>query len=188
MLLPARLSLVVLVFTLVGMACGGEEGSEGDDESSGDTSVTSEAGDAGGEPCGGEFCAEDEACDMVGPDCEELAAEDSTCRFQAEDCLYEEDVWEPVCLCDGIVRPFDCGYFNSTSLEACDQIQCGPKTCDKATEYCQVTDPSGFGGDFVCMPLPATCGAEPSCGCLSAEACGQSCKGEATAGFRLVCN
>lgn len=93
-----------------------------------------------------------------------------------------------MCTCDGKIRPYDCGYFSATSLEACDRIECGQgQTCDKATEYCEVTSPGTLDADLECRPLPAACGDAPACDCLGGEACGSSCKGDAVSGFRLVC-
>jgi hypothetical protein len=72
-----------------------------------------------------------------------------------------------------------------TSAQQCDPpdglIQCLHIFCDAATEYCDVRmhygpSPSPFpcdqGPGFssnVCHPLPAGCGADPTCSCIAEE-------------------
>jgi hypothetical protein len=126
-------------------------------------------------------------CDDVGPNCEELTSEESSCKSVALDCIYEEVDWDPVCMCTGEVRQFDCGYFSQTGFDHCDRIECGSETCDKATEYCEIIITAPYAADRVCKPLPTACGSAPSCGCMSAEPCGQQCQGAAETGFRLIC-
>jgi hypothetical protein len=47
-------------------------------------------------------------------------------------------------------------------------------TCDPATTYCQSTVGGAVGapGSYVCKPLPAGCGSNPTCACLTGGGCG----------------
>jgi hypothetical protein len=54
---------------------------------------------------------------------------------------------------------------------------CGDQTCSLDTEYCEALtgDLGPVTTSYTCQPLPAACGATPTCACLSGEACGGTC-------------
>jgi hypothetical protein len=61
--------------------------------------------------------------------------------------------------------------------------------CPPASNYCQRTigGPPGAMPHYSCQPLPAACGASPSCACLASVSCGAQCMGTKDSGFTVTC-
>lgn len=149
-----------------------------------------------GRPCGGfsgARCTANEFCDF-GRDTCGVTDEQGTCRARPFGC---PDLFAPVCGCDGVVHSNECDAnaagvdvdANGSCPTPAGQFACGSRTCDTAIEYCErgVSDIGGEPDTFVCKPLPSSCGATPSCGCLTQEPCGSFCDGTPTGGLRLTC-
>jgi hypothetical protein len=47
----------------------------------------------------------------------------------------------------------------------------GDLSCNEATEICVVNTPVGPGEQVSCMPLPAGCATDRTCGCVGATLC-----------------
>lgn len=153
-------------------------------------------GGGSGRPCGGfagTQCSANELCDFGRDSCG-ATDESGTCRARPTSC---DDQLAPVCGCDGVVHSNQCDAnaagtdvdaFGSCSLPP-GEFACGFRSCDRATEYCQrgVSDIGGEPDSFDCRPLPSSCGASASCGCLTQEPCGDFCDGTASSGLRLTC-
>lgn len=66
---------------------------------------------------------------------------------------------------------------------------CGTTFCPVGTHYCQ----AGYGGrfdnppSFTCLPIPAGCGASPTCSCFSDETCGNMCTQDPAGNVTLTC-
>jgi hypothetical protein len=60
--------------------------------------------------------------------------------------------------------------------------------CDYATEYCSTTEGGAVGRPptFSCPKLPASCGAHPTCACLTGTACVTLCS-ESDGGIMTTC-
>ncbi len=160
--------------------------------------VTTGGGTGGGSAtvCGGKIgkpCQSDEYCDFTSNLC---GAEDGTgtCKKRPQAC---DDVYSPVCACDGSVHPSECDAnaagLDVSQLGTCKPPQgffaCGPKLCQSGSDYCQHTtsDVGGQPDDFACRPLPPACEAPASCSCLANQPCGQSCKATSDGGFEVLC-
>lgn len=149
----------------------------------------------GGGPCGGLAgleCAGNEWCDYPEDMC---GADDGmgTCVAKPNAC---DDLYEPVCACDGKVYSNACDAQlqgkDVQLLGGCEppaeMFACGAEFCSVAESYCQIqiSDVAGIPNSYECLPLPANCGADPTCTCLSDLACGNACQ-ESGGGLTLTC-
>jgi len=151
---------------------------------------------ASGAVCGGLLgttCAAKEYCDYPTDSCG-AGDQAGTCRARPETC---PAVVMPVCACNGMT------YGNACEAAAAGQdvnaaggcpppagtFACGTTFCHVATHYCQ----AGYGGafdnppSFTCLPVPAGCGASPTCACFSGETCGSMCAQDAAGNVTLTC-
>jgi hypothetical protein len=92
-----------------------------------------------------------------------------------------------VCGCDGTIHLNSCAR-RAFSVHVDPAGRCavggdaggitgGCSACDRATQYCEMKrvgqlDPPYFAA---CRPLPAACGASPTCECLADVPCAQTC-------------
>lgn len=152
----------------------------------------SSSGVGGGQFCGGLIgtaCDNpDEFCDYAFDVCTTVADAGGMCRPIPEAC---DAVLDPVCGCDGQIYSNECEA-NTASVSlgsGCQvpagQFACGPRFCDLGTSYCARTHNEGGSDLFVCAPLPASCGAVPSCACFAGVAC--ACTGDDASGIELYC-
>jgi hypothetical protein len=154
------------------------------------------SGSGSGRPCGGfsgGLCTSNEFCDFGRNTCG-VTDEQGTCRQRPTAC---DDQFAPVCGCDGVVHSNQCdANASGADVDAsgscpvgAGELECGFRFCDKATQYCErgVSDIGGEPDSFVCEQLPSSCGATPSCGCLTQEPCGSFCSGSQSIGLTLTC-
>ena len=208
MKLMTGIVMVGLGFALAGLtACGDDEsspceganctptgggGSGATGGSGGQGGTGGQGGAGGGEACGSEQCEILEYCVSDDGQCG-TSSQAKHCASLPPDCLYPPETWEPVCGCNGEVYPIDCQAAISGvdvgPAEGCTSFPCGADSCEIATEYCQrqISDVGGEPDTYVCKPLPAACGAAPTCACLDTEACGDQCAGDGPLGLRLTC-
>jgi hypothetical protein len=185
---PGRMIRLVCFFSLFGVlvACN-ERGMGG---------RFPDGGGGSGNACGGfsgMTCDSDEFCDFGRNSCG-ATDEQGTCRTRPDVC---DDVFAPVCGCDGVTHSNECEANASgtdvSAIGSCPvpagQFACGFRQCDRASEYCQrgVSDIGGEPDTFDCMPLPSSCGASATCGCVSDEPCGDFCEGTGAGGITLTC-
>src|SRR5688572_29259667 len=155
-------------FALLGLFLVGCEGGRGGMFPDGGGSGT-------GRACGGftgALCPSDEFCDFPSDTCG-VSDEQGRCRVRPRSC---DDQFEPVCGCDGITHSNECSAnaagTDVSAIGSCPvpagQFACGSRTCEIDTQYCQrgVSDIGGEPDSFECRPLPSSCGAGASCGCL----------------------
>jgi len=156
-----------------------------------DTGVT-------GDACGGRTgvtCAAGEYCDFTSNRC---GTDDATgvCRPRPTSCPALL-VPERTCGCDQQVYGSPCeAMLSGTDLNAgatcpleTGAFACGFRQCKKAGEYCQreASDIAGTPDDYKCNGVPLSCGGTASCSCLSGQACGAQCSGDAASGVTLIC-
>src|SRR4051794_30985929 len=98
------------------------------------------------------------------------------------------NTWQPVCDCDGHVRPDSCGEMDLAPAASCTTFPCGQSDCMIATQYCerQASDVGGVPDVYACKPLPASCAGATSCACVKSEACGARCGGTGSLGMVLT--
>lgn len=153
-------------------------------------------GGGSGRACGGfsgAQCAANEFCDFARNTCG-ATDEQGTCRPRPDGC---GDVFAPVCGCDGVVHSNQCDAsaagVDVDASGSCPttpgQFACGFRTCDVANQYCErgVSDIGGEPDSFICKPLPTSCGATPTCSCVTQEPCGSFCDPTPSGGLRLTC-
>ena len=158
------------------------------------TSVSTGTGTGGGASCGGLLpgpgCTPTEYCDFPANSCG-IADESGTCKPRPEACDLS---YAPVCGCNGQI------YGNECALNGAGQdlgmgcqappgfFSCGPRFCHTSTSYCAHTlsDVVGEPDVYLCEALPAGCGANPSCACLSGVSCGQ-CTVTSDGGLEITC-
>lgn len=185
--------------------CGDDGGSGGSGGGGGNTGGTGGAtggtggvtgGTGGATPCGGiagVTCGDTEYCDFPDDQCG-AADGQGECKPRPNAC---NDIYAPVCTCDGTVAANDCDAAASGNdvsiLGGCTapdgMFACGIGFCDKSMYYCRksLSDVGGVPDSYSCEALPAACsGGAPTCDCLAAETCGDMCS-EADGGFTLTC-
>jgi hypothetical protein len=192
----------------VDVSVGGTTGTGGNDSGSGGasssavtgtggatSSATSSTGTGSGAVCGGfagAVCADNEYCDFPDNRCGATDGQ-GICKPRPEACDLN---FIATCGCDGQVHGNECAANSAgqdvSNMGSCQapvgQFACGSHFCFQKTEYC-----TKFGSDvgsepdtFSCKPVPAGCGATPTCACLSGVACGNIC--EATnGGLQVTC-
>jgi hypothetical protein len=66
---------------------------------------------------------------------------------------------------------------------------CGGVDCIHGSQYCHAVIGGYVGnpGTFTCMPLPSSCGSNPSCACLAGESCGGNCTQSANGDLFATC-
>lgn len=139
------------------------------------------------------YCPQPPGCELTG------CGPESICTFANHSCGTSgqgactvvpsgcDDVYEPVCGCDGTVYGNACEAHQSgvdlglDCLAPAGTYACGPHFCQIGVEYCEV---SGTLIDvFACQPMPPGCEA---CACLASEPCGAQCGG-GDGQFKLSC-
>lgn len=184
--------------TSVAVGVGGNEqtGSGGAEMS---TSVSTNVGVGGGPAgafCGGIAgiqCAADEFCDFPSNSCG-FADESGTCHPRPMAC---DASYTPTCGCDGQIYGSGCVANGAghdvapagTCPAPAGLFACGEHFCDLKTQYCQeqLTDVATEPNSYLCMALPAGCGASPSCACVVNEPCSNACTLQSSGGLQLNC-
>jgi hypothetical protein len=100
-----------------------------------------------------------------------------------------------VCACDGMVYGNPCEA-NAAGVDVSNtggckaptgEFGCGPNFCP-LTDYCSETTTTDPGLSFFnCDPLPAGCGATPTCACLASLPCTSSCMQTSDGGLHTQC-
>jgi hypothetical protein len=179
--------------TGVDVSVGGSQGTS-------TTSTSTSSTGTGGTPvtCGGfaEFptppCAADEFCKY---DIQNCGAFDNQgiCTKRPEAC--DKNLY-PTCGCDGQIHGNECDanaagtdVNNNGCMPPPGQFACGAHFCQPDAEYCEreISDVATIPDTYRCRPLPAACGASPSCACLSGVACGSTCAPTANGGLKVNC-
>jgi hypothetical protein len=138
-------------------------------------------------------CPSDQFCDFPDNSCGG-ADQTGTCKPKPGAC---PAVVLPLCGCDGTVYSSECNA-NSAGVDVADnghctppsgQFECGSGFCTHGSDYCQVigSDAPPFQSSYTCKPLPAACGAMPSCACTSGEMCGSVCNASTAGDLTLTC-
>lgn len=162
----------------------------------GSTGGSTTGGTGGATPCGGiagVTCGATEYCDFPDDQCG-AADGQGECKPRPNAC---NDIYAPVCTCDGTVAPNDCDAAangNDVSiLGGCTppdgMFACGIGFCDASMYYCQksLSDVGGVPDSYTCAPLPDACNPGPAtCACLAGVACGDMCA-EADGGLTVTC-
>ena len=176
----------------------------------GDTNDGGENRDGGIEPPidGGPLPTDVYCGGFIGQPCPDPAG--SFCDFRANSCGLTDksgmcasrpslcdDVYEPVCACDGKIHSNECDAYAEgvdVSLGGCPSlagyVRCGYRFCDPDRTYCRqnvpgtITTPS----TFECQPLPSSCNSNITCGCLAAEPCGDTCQELSSGGIMVTCS
>jgi hypothetical protein len=185
---PTGMRLLWLGFVFLAACGGGGRGGLDGGDGGGDDGGT--GGVCGG--LAGGRCSATEYCDFADNGCG-VGDQTGTCKRRPAACP-KVVLGAPTCGCDGRVYAGDCPTYSAgTDLNAhgtCDlaagRFACGYTQCDLATQYCQRQPQPGAAETFVCVALPACTGA-PSCTCLKAQPCGNTCTGDATVGLTLTC-
>lgn len=204
---------VSLGFAALALACGGDaqvmcdgadcetggnggSGNSGTGANGGSGGSGAAGGSGGGKVCGGMAelaCGAGEWCDYDPSYC---GGDDSQgiCRPRPNAC---DDIYAPVCGCDGNVYSNACDAERSgvdqNLFGGCTppggMFGCGAQFCDLVSQYCEIgiSDVGGEPNTYVCEPLPNTCGNTPDCVCLANEPCGFMCEGDAASGLTLTC-
>ncbi|MBK8260316.1 MAG: hypothetical protein IPK80_03150 [Nannocystis sp.] len=144
--------------------------------SAGSSSTGVETGGPGS--CGADACGRGEYCDWTGNTCGLSRSDEGACAPTADAC---DDVYAPVCGCDGEVYSNTC-YAAAAGVDINNEggclppdgyFACGSSFCDVATTYCevQVSDVFPLPDIYTCKQLPEACSKEQVCGCLEGEPC-----------------
>jgi hypothetical protein len=152
---------------------------------------TSATTGGGGSACAG-GCAEDQWCDSPVNECGE-DPNPGECKPKPQGC---DDIFLPVCGCDGKVYPNECEA-QAAGVDVGEDVDCEPPEglfqcgfifCDPGSQFCvvQISDIGGFPDEYQCQPLPDDC--EPiGCDCLSDPPCGFNCEPAEDGGFKTIC-
>lgn len=161
------------------------------------TSSTSSAGTGGeGAFCGGIAgiqCAADEYCDFPANNCGN-ADDSGTCKPRPMAC---DAVYFPTCGCDGQIYGNDCTA-NTAGHDVAPagfctppvgMFACGQHFCNQKTQYCEkvLSDVSNWPDDYFCLELPGACLVAPSCSCIAAAPCGNTCAATSDGGLMVTC-
>ncbi len=174
---------------------GGAGGSAAVSGTTATTTVTTTTG--GGTGCGGKGgqpCSAKEYCDFTPNLCGATDAQ-GVCTPRPEVC---NDLYKPVCGCDGLVHSNECDAngagADANELGGCtpptkELFGCGAGYCDKQSQYCAIAiSDTNEPNTYECKPVPAGCGALPSCACLAKEPCAADfCKGTVDTGLTVSC-
>lgn len=150
------------------------------------TSTTTSSGSGGG-TCAS-TCAATGFCQYEYAACAPVhspwISDDGTCTPRPDTC---DDIYEPVCGCDGKAYPSACSA-NAAGVDigraACapavtpeGYIPCGPRYCDPKGSYCDLMQGDTQDTYWTCSPLPAACLnlATPDCACLGTPHNGSQC-------------
>ncbi|MFS8067157.1 MAG: hypothetical protein ACMG6S_12370 [Byssovorax sp.] len=211
----AAASIVISTGCGMDVGVGGSTGTGGHDGTGGSCSGPgSTTAGSGGQPgttsntstgtgstpvkCGGNTpfpmpaCAADEYCDYSINNCGAFDNQ-GVCTKRPEAC--DKNLY-PTCGCDGQIHGNECDAAASgtdVNNNGCTpppgDFACGAHFCLSNLEYCEreVSDVGGFPDVFTCKPVPAGCGAAPSCACLSGVACGSTCAPTDNGGLKVTC-
>ncbi|MCA9663878.1 MAG: hypothetical protein KC486_36470 [Myxococcales bacterium] len=171
------------------------EATEGTESSTSSSTGETTAETTGGEPTCENGCGDADYCDWKANSCGESRSDKGTCELAPDGC---DDVYMPVCGCDGQVHGNECeAHGAGTDVAAaggCEAPEgyfpCGYMYCDVATSYCQVSlnDVVGEPDYYQCNPLPEACGKEQVCDCLAEEPCFEfECSDDGNGGLTTTC-
>ena len=175
------------------------------------TNSSGEGGSGGGNGAGGndgggvactstDGCADDAYCDFPDDQCGAGAA--GVCEKRPNFC---GDGALIVCSCDGKAEYVGCetmaGFDRNAEASVCDApgsvlgedvFACGDRFCRARISYCQhsVSDVGGVPDSYSCEFLPSACSdgnTDPTCPCLDAEPCGDSCDDGGAGAITLTC-
>jgi hypothetical protein len=144
----------------------------------------------------GQSCPKPPGCELSGCAATELCTyADHSCSSGGK-CVAKptacDTVLAPVCGCDGQIYDNQCmallgGVDLGTECAAPSQyFACATHFCRLGFEYCEVSG-GGTTESYACKPLPAACGATPTCACLSGEPCGAQCSYGGEGSIKLSC-
>lgn len=139
------------------------------------------------EPAAGSECRSLEQCDASSycdfPDDLCGAEQVGNCAPRPQVC---DDFYDPVCGCDGAVTSNTCESATIGSdvsgaggcVAPPGTFACGPRFCATESDYCQrqISDVANEPDSYGCASLPSACTNTPSCECVQAEPCGNSCE------------
>jgi hypothetical protein len=125
-------------------------------------------------------CSDAQYCDWMNNRCGTGTLPAGLCMMRPGVC---PAVVDRVCGCDGQVHSSACaaaavGHDIDETGAGCKPpsgtFTCGPRFCTHGTQYCEAITggPAGAAGNYSCQPLPAACGATPTCACLADARCG----------------
>lgn len=148
--------------------------------------------------CGGlsgGVCPPEEFCYFGDKSC---GADDNDGKCVTRPTVCALEATPQICGCDGYAYASECeahaagtdvSGFNFSCPGPPPQFACGDKLCSFAAEYCQLTtsDTPPITSTYTCMPLPAECGASPTCGCVAGVSCGNSCIQSADGSLTVTC-
>ena len=182
-------------------ACGGKaviDGSAGGGGAGAGTSTSSSTSSSSAIACGGLHgtpCPADSFCDYANDQC---GGDDGLGQCAPRQQACDKNA-EPTCACDGQVYGNQCAAqqagFDQNALGGCTPppgtFGCGAHFCQLGGYYCILT-PAGAPATpatYGCNPLPAECGGQASCDCLTGLAveCGGSCFPTDDGGILVTC-
>lgn len=175
---------------------GGSGGGSSSSAVTGTGSATSSTSSGSGALCGGfagAVCAANEYCDYPDNRCGSADGQ-GVCKPRPEVCA---PIFIATCGCDGTISSNDCATHAAGSdvanLGGCQapagQFACGAYFCSQKSEYCTKfsSDVGSEPDTFSCTPIPAGCGATPTCACLAGVTCGDVCAATNDGGLQVTC-
>lgn len=146
-------------------------------------------------------------CGGLAPPCPDPNA--TFCDYQRNQCgFFDGSGWcrprpivctddvEPVCACNRAIFTNECQANQAgfdVRLGGCgdlaDHFACGYRYCALDTAYCRRNEPRDMSQPitFECQPLPAACGGNQDCACLTGEPCSDMCQVLSNGGAEITC-